>query len=112
MPDMFATIELADTKPRLHRPRERYRNLLHCFMAVHDSLSHDRDIITFHREDGFTLRINLAVNYASFGPEGKTEDEKLWTENIDDGTLLHLLRLFTELRDKNLLEFDWLSRHD
>jgi hypothetical protein len=99
---MHAEIRLADPAS--------YVRLLHAFKTIHDTFSHDRDLITFFNDDdAMSFHLNASVNYVSFGPTSADESERRWTENIGIGEILHLLLSFMQ-RDYAALEaYRWLS---
>ena len=94
---MHAIVQLADEK--------RLINLLYAIEAAHDQFSHDEDLITFRRNDGFTLHVRLSINYVSFGRAAARENRRFWTENISAGEIKKLLLWFIRKEDDSLRKF-------
>ena len=67
--------------------KRRYVNLLFSLLAVHDLESHDADVITFRRDDGFTLEIDLSVYHISIGKESDPAEDRMWDTNVDTGVI-------------------------
>jgi hypothetical protein len=98
---MTALIELVD--------KRRFVNVLHAVYAVTNNSSHDRNKITFRRENGFTLHIDFAINTVYFRPEEpaggapkRDEDKRLWSVNVGIGDLHELLLMFIRCRDDEI----------
>lgn len=97
---MHATIRLSDT--------DRFLNLLHGFMAVHNSFSHDSDEISFFHQ-GKVLTLQCAISYVTYGEESVDRKAHRWTENISFGEIEQLLRRFTRGDWTGLDAYPWLG---
>jgi hypothetical protein len=101
--------EMMHAEIRLANP-ESYMRLLHAFEAIHNSFSHDSDLISFFNDDdGMSLRLNANINHVSFGPIAADENDRRWTENIPIGAILSLLLQFMRRDYAGLEAYPWMS---
>ena len=87
--------------------KRRYLNLLFSLLAVHDLESHDADVITFRRDDGFTFEIDLSVHHISFGRETDPAEHRMWDANVDAGVIEQLVLAFIDERDDEIRKHQW-----
>ena len=112
---MNATIRLAEKARVIEKDgvvrdvsvKRRYVNLLFSLLAVHNLQSHDADVITFRRDDGFTLEVDLSVHYVSFGKESDPQEDRMWDANVDVGVIEQLVLAFIDERDDEIRKHQW-----